>query len=422
MPVRVARFAAAAATIAMFTVMGAWSVRLALADYRFRQETLPGTQEALRLEPDSAAYSVRLAAMIRQSNPAGSVQALQRAVALNPWDSQSWVELGLRAEAAGDLAAAERSLLRAAGIDKQYFPRWSLMNYYFRHGNSKNFWFWARKATEMAYGDLTPLFTLCWKVTSDGVFIEQTLAISKADVEANYLAYLTSQNRIEPMTRAAMRVLAWNREADIPALLAACDRLIADDRANPAVQIWNKLAELGRIPYEVLAPSAGRSLTNGGLTMLPISQGFDWRLTGFPGFTTLLEERSAGLRVSFSGRQPENCDVLTQFLPVTESSNYELRYLYRTVGIAPKTGLEWRITDLNGSRTILQGESLSSESEAEGRLRFRTPAGSGIVRLTLRYQRALGTTRIDGFIVLRKLRLTQAHLVSQDMLFRLSLG
>jgi tetratricopeptide (TPR) repeat protein len=166
---------------------------MALADYRFRQETLPGTQEALRLEPDSAGYYVRLAAIIQESNPVASTEALQRAVALNRWDSQSWVELGLRAEVAGDLAAAERSLLRAASVDQQYLPSWSLVNYYFRRGDSERFWFWARQATQMAYGDLAPLFTLCWKVTSDGALIEQKLDIHKADLEANYLTYLTNQ-------------------------------------------------------------------------------------------------------------------------------------------------------------------------------------------------------------------------------------
>src|ERR1039457_7012953 len=120
-------------------------------------------------------------------------------------------------------------------------------------------------------------------------------------------------NRIEPMTHAATRLLAWNREADTPVLLAACDGLIAHDRAGQAIRIWNKLAELHRIPYPVLAPDSGRSLTNGDFTMLPISQGFDWRLPGVGGVATLLDERPAGLRISFSGRQPENCDVLNQF-------------------------------------------------------------------------------------------------------------
>jgi tetratricopeptide (TPR) repeat protein len=413
-PTRVAWFAAAAAVIATLLVMGVWNIRLAWADYRFRQETLPGTQAALRLEPDGADYYVRLAAMIQASNPAASRQALERAVALNPRDAQSWIELGLRAEAAGDLAGAERRLLRAASVDKQYLPSWSLANFYFRRGDAEKFWFWARAAMGMAYGDQAPLFALCWKLTDDGALIAQELDIRKADPEANYLAYLTSQNRIEPMPEAAMRLLAWDRGSDAPLLLAACDRLIADDRAGEAIRIWNKLAELHRIPYSVLAPASGTSLTDGGFTILPTSQGFDWRLPSVDGVTTLLDERPAGLRISFSGRQPEDCDVLTQILPVAESSNYEFRFLYRTSGIDPGTGLAWRITDLNGAKILAQGESLASESETEGRLPFKTPAGSGLERLTLTYQRALGTTRIEGFVDLRKLRLTQAQLPSHD--------
>ncbi|MGC9950111.1 MAG: hypothetical protein ABSF64_27415 [Bryobacteraceae bacterium] len=409
MPIRAARFAAVAAITAIFVVMCVWSVRMALADYWFRQETLPGTRQALFLEPDSADYYVRLAAIVQEGNSVASTQALHRAAGLNPWDSQSWIELGLRAEAAGDLLGAERNLLRAASVDKQYLPKWSLVNYYFRRGDAEKFWFWAREATGMAYGDLTPLFTLCWKVTSDGALIEQRLDIPNANVEANYLTYLAGQNRIESMTRAATRLLAWNREADAPVLVAACDRLIADDRADHAIQVWNKLADLRRIPYGVLVPSSGRSLTNGDFKIWPKSEGFDWRLPGAGGVTTLLEEHPAGLRISFSGRQPETCDVLTQVLPVMETSSYELGFLYRTNGIAAQTGLGWRITDLNGSKIFAQGESLASESEREEKLPFRTPVGIRLARLTLGYQRAPGTTRIEGYIVLRELRLTQAH-------------
>jgi tetratricopeptide (TPR) repeat protein len=406
-PIRVAWFATAAAMIATFLAMSVWSIRLGLADYWFRQETLPATEKALRLEPASADYYVRLAALTQESNPLASTQALRRAIALNPWDSQSLVELGLRAEASGDLADAERILLRAANVDKQYLPSWSLANYYFRRGNSEKFWFWARQAIRMAYGDQSPLFTLCWKVTNDGALIEQKLDIRNADLEANYLTYLAGQNRTEPMSQAATRLLAWNREADAPALLAACSRLIADGRAAQAVMIWNKLAGLHSIPYGVLEPASGGSLTDGGFSRLPTSQGFDWRLPGVVGVTSFLEDSPAGLRISFSGRQPENCEALTQFLPVMAGSNYELKFLYRTAGIAPQTGLAWRITDINGTRILAQGESLASESEQDGRLAFTTPCDS-LVRLTLAYRRALGTTRIEGFIVLRKLRLTQA--------------
>jgi tetratricopeptide (TPR) repeat protein len=408
MLVRMAWLAAAAALVAAFTVMTTWNVRMAEADHHFQQETLSGTQEALRLEPDSADYNVRLAALIQESNPAAAAAALQRAVTLNPWDSRSWVELGLHAEAVGDLTTAERTLLRAASFDKQYLPSWSLVNYYFRHSDWEKFWFWARQATRIAYGDQTPLFNLCWNVTNDGAVIEQKLDIRSPDLEANYLTYLASHNRIEPAGRAATRLLSWNRPEDAPVLLAACDQLIADDRPGEAIQIWNKLAELHRIPYGALSPGSGRSLTDGDFAKLPTSRGFDWRLPDVDGVTTLRIEQPASLQISFSGRQPENCDVITQFLPVLGSSSYELRFLYRTAGIAPQTGLAWRITDLNGAKTLVQGESLASESERDGKLPFRASAGIGLVRLALTYQRALGSTRIEGSIILREVRLTQS--------------
>jgi hypothetical protein len=210
--------------------------------------------------------------------------------------------------------------------------------------------------------------------TSRGALIEQKLDLREAGLQANYLAYLTNQNRIESIIRTAARLLAWNREADTPVLLAACDRLIADDRTEPAVGIWNQLAQLHKIPYSPLAPRSGRSLTDGGFTVSPTSQGFDWRLPDVGGVATLLDERPDGLRISFSGRQPESCDVVTQILPVMDGADYELRFLYLTTGIAPETGLGWRIMDLHGSKTLAQGESLASESEREGRLPFGTPA------------------------------------------------
>ncbi len=92
-----------------------WSVRLGCADYQIRQETLGGTERAIALTPDQSEYYARLAWLVSGDDPRKAEAALHRAVALNPWDARSWIELGLRAEAAGDDAAAQQCLLRAAG-------------------------------------------------------------------------------------------------------------------------------------------------------------------------------------------------------------------------------------------------------------------------------------------------------------------
>jgi tetratricopeptide (TPR) repeat protein len=394
----------ATAAIATFSVLGVLEVRMALADYWFRQGTVRGIEKAIRLEPDGAPYYVQLAGLVQESNPPASAQGLQRALALNPRDSQSWIELGLRAEASGNLAGAEPNLLTAARVDRLYFPRWSLANYYFRHDELEKFWRWAREAVNMSYDDLAPLFNLCWRVTSDGELIARELDIREASREASYLTYLTAQNRAEPTTRAAARLLAWNREADVPVLEAACDRLIADDRASDALPIWNTLSEHRKIPYGIIRPDMGQSLTNGDFRALPTSKGFDWRMPGVAGVTLWLQQRPAGLRFTFSGRQPESCELLAQYLAVMEDSKYDLRCRYRTSGIAPGTGLAWRIADPKGTRVLAQGASLAAEADTEDQLAFRTPPGSHLVYLALTYQRALGTTRIEGSITLRNVQ------------------
>ena len=93
-----------------------------------------------------------------EKDPAISMAALERAVALNPSDAGSWIELGLRWEADGNAGRAEQYLLRAAEVDRQYLPRWSLANFYFRRKDTEKFWAWARASAEMVYGDARPLF------------------------------------------------------------------------------------------------------------------------------------------------------------------------------------------------------------------------------------------------------------------------
>jgi hypothetical protein len=150
-------------------------------------------------------------------------------------------------------------------------------------------------------------------------------------------------------------------------------------------------------------------LTNGAFTVAPTSQGLDWRLPEVDGISAASEESPGGLRLTFSGRQPERCEVLVQYVPVQENRKYRLRFLYRTSGIASGTGLTWRIADTNSGRSLGEGRDLSAAGEIQDQVSFATPAGCRLVRLSLVYQRSLGTTRIAGFIVLRSIDMELAN-------------
>jgi len=393
-----ARLLATSAALAGLATAGVWSVRIGWADFLYRQATVPATEAACSLLPDNARYLAQLANLISDDQPRRAQEALRSAIALNPWDSRAWIDLGLRAERAGDEAAAKSYLLRAAAVDREYQPRWTLANHCYRHGDEAGFWRWAQEAAAMATRDVQPLFRLCGRVREDGQLIER-LSIRNPDVRSDYLAYLLAQNRPELIGDAVRRLLEEHRQVDAPLLLTACDRLLEAAHVDQAAELWDQLAREESVPSR----RAGELLTNADFEVPPISRGFDWRLPA-PGGITVSREEAGGLEFAFSGNEPEDGEVLGQFIPVREKSSYWLRFSWDASGDLSGEGLEWRITDAVG--THLRGGS--ALKAADGQLEFDTPAGCRLVRLSLWYHRALGTTRLKGAVVLRKVSVQAA--------------
>ncbi len=383
-----------------------WSVRLACGDYWFREQTVPGIRRAIAFTPGQAGYYVRLALLDPPGNQRTAIATLRHAVALDPSDAASWIELGLHYEEEGDRLQAEQCLLRAAREDAQYLPRWTLANYYFRANEIDRFWFWTAKAAALVHDDPTPLFRLCGRVAEDGALVDR-LNIGRKDVQAAYLSYLLNEGRLNLIQPVSRRLLTATRASDVPLLLTACDRLIQSSDAAGALVIWNGLAYTHAIPSEPLQPAQGIVLTNGDFRAPSILRGFDWRLQPTDGVSASVDE-GGGLRLAFSGGQPEDCEFLGQFVPLQENIRYKLEFAYQTSGISAGSGLEWRISDPAVRRTLIDAHSLPSTGEASGALTFATPANCRMAHIVLAYRRAPGTTRMEGSIVLRKVTLKPA--------------
>jgi tetratricopeptide (TPR) repeat protein len=395
------------ALLAGLTAAAAWSIRVGWADYQIRPNTIAATEKAIAFAPDNAEYSARLAQLMSDDDPQKAKDALRHAVSLNPWGARSWIDLGLRAEQEGDNATAKLCLLRAAGVDQEFLPRWTLANYYFRHDEAASFWFWAKEAVAMAYGDAQPLFRLCGRVEEDGNLIDR-LEIRNPEVRAEYLSYLLGQKQVDLIGPAVHRLLDDNREADIPVLFTACERLLDAAHVDDAVDLWKRLAEAGRVPSETPVAKGPQLLANGSFTTPPTSRGFDWRLSGAEGIGVSREGEARGLRITFSGSEPEDCEVLVQLVPVRGNMQYQLRFEYRTQEIASGAGLGWRITGMGNGALLAEGPSLASEADAERQILFETPPECRLVRLAMRYHRAPGTTRTEGFLVLKHVSLLPA--------------
>ena len=375
-------------TVIAFACLGAayYSLRIACAEYLFRTDRPGSIERAAGLAPLRADYQVRL-------------NRLDRAVKLNPYLASAWIELGLRAEAAGDVVKAETSLRQAARVDRTFEPRWTLANFYFRRGKWDEFWKWVRAAADMSHGDRTGLFQLCWRATSDPqTILDRAIPLDRA-LLADYVDYLAGAQRYPAAQAAASRWLPLAAKDDVPALLRLCDLLIekAHDAAG-ALYIWDALIENGWLSVQAVDLNSGSVITNGTFRTPPLSHGFDWRRSSQQGVRIASQQ---GLSIVLDGHQEEHADLLIQWIPLRPSSTYELTMKARSDDIPAGSGLRL---------AVLEGVSASALAESEISLpvltlRFETPPRISLGKLVLSYQRALGTSRLAGTVVLSSIAL-----------------
>jgi hypothetical protein len=377
------------AIIVGILAVGIWcSWTLARADYFFRQNTPESVRAAIRLEPDSWEYYMRLALL----DDAHAQQLLETAISLDPYNAEADIELSLRLEGAGDYGTAEKLLLDAFAIDRTYLPRWSLANFYLRRNNLPAFWTWARSAAEMPSDNVRPLFELCWRVSPDPNEIERRVVNDNPELIRQYLDFLLAKDQLPAAAEAAHHLSqVGDPTIDDPEIYSVIDRLIAARDGDAARDVWKALIDKHWVVADLGAPN------NPNFARAPLPVGFDWTVFSYSGLHSW--PGPSGLETEFSGGQPENCTIAEQAI-VLPPGNYELEYSYRTDEIPPETGLKWQIIAADSETVLAESNDLSSETTKGGSFQFSIPPDASLVHLRLQYQRKPGTPRISGTLVI----------------------
>lgn len=401
MPTPIVRTAVRGLLAAGFATSAIYAGRVALADYWLKTATVPGIQRSTTIISDRADSYFQLGVMTADSDDAQSFQAFQTAATLNPLDSRPLIELGLRSELAGDPKTAEALFLKAADIDHQYLPRWTLANFYLRRNDEQNFWVWANRTLEMEYRPFSPVFRLCWNISDSAEDIQQRLKLPNDRLKTGYLAYVVAAQKADAIFDAASRVAKTVPDASVVHLYGACERLIQSKRTEQATELWNLLVDEKRIPYAKLDPASGQLVTNPSFALKTSSRGFDWRIGNVNGVEITGVGSSEGLRVELTGEQPESCELLSQFIPVQQSTQYRFGADWNATGLRSDSGLGFQIYDPASNRllaTLTPADSGSSSS-----LSVEVPPGTTLLRCALRYSRPLGQTRAHGTLEIKRL-------------------
>lgn len=373
----------AVAALFVLTVAAVYSIRLALADAAFRKRTPQSVAHALEILPDRAGYLLFRAQQMDYDGE-NSTAPLERAARVNPLSSAPRIRLGLAAEARGDLSGAEKWLLDAASVDRQFEPRWTLANFYFRRDRRSEFWKWMRAALDVSYGDRRLAFDLCWRMSENAQEV-LTLAIpDRREVLAAYLYYVMDQ-RHEAVGAAALKLAQLHDRSDVPQLETACDLLIDGGKFTEARELWWQMghAQTGLI-------------YNGDFATEPSGHGFDWRPSRAEGLAYVPLPRS--YRVVLSGKQPESTELLRQFVVLHPGKSYSLRWEARTQGFGSPSGIEWTA---GATRTTLE----PVQDWHAGIMEFK--AETALMPITLAYHRPTGQARAEGSVEIRAVSLVE---------------
>ena len=378
------------------------AVRFARAEQLAREDTVEALQGALRLTPGNADYYARIATL----DPSRDDQ-LRVALALNPTDPSRWIMLSVRQEEEGDAAGAEQSLRRANQVCRYFTPRWSLAAFYYRHGNQAGFIQWARLALASGSGQTESLFQMAQRLGLPSSRILQELV---PDLPASLDAYLhlvLRQGKVEDAYAAAAQLMRIGSRESSNSILETSESLFAAGKIDPAVDLWNTAIRLRWVAGSPLDPASGRSLANGSFAGEPLERGFDWKTSLPSGVSASLSAPDRSLSLVFSGRQPENCELMSQFVPLLPGRHYQIKVRYRLPSLGSASGLQWSVLPLPSGKPLMMGMLEGSGGEfVEHSFAFETAHEQGPLRIALAYNRLPGTVRLEGEFRIQSVQLT----------------
>lgn len=371
------------------------SGRRGWADWQYVQARTPEALEAAcRLDPGRADCRAAVA-RAREEQAADAGREWGRVLELNPRSASYLAQAALAAEFRGDIRGAERLLLQAARYNRLWLPRWSLANFYYRQGRLEEFRRWAALAFERAYGDRTALFRLCRAAgVEDGVMLEEMLGTDAENLGA-WVGYLAMEGPVEALPAAAVKYIdkapgeaVWRVNGAIRALLRA-------GHGGEAAGLWSAMSRRGWIPYPEWSEAA--PLVNPGFRRPVPGAGLDWEVAHGAGFEVIPGVPPGGIKITFSGRQPERVELLAQEVLLRGGQAWRLEFEYQTPGIgAGATSLGWRL----GGVEAAVGR-LSSEEWTRGAVVWEVPEGLQVLRLGLWSERPRGQARHEGELRLR---------------------
>lgn len=400
------------------TICAYLTIRRGYAEWLYGGTDNPSRiQRACELEPDDPECALIRAEVTE--NTADEMTAWEQAARLDPRSAETLTHTAILREMNGDMPGAEQLLLKAESLNHLWLPRWSLANFYLRQQRPADTLKWTRLALRRAYGDRRAAFRLCRQAgASDQAVLNDILDSDEPRNLSAFLSWITEEDRLDVLDQAVPRYLNAALHSEItegpapnPALELSnlVETLLQRGHPAEAHDVWKRL--LADRLLAVAGATGSEALTNPSFALPALSPPcFDWRTIQNEGVLTQRGVPPDGVRLEFSGRQPENAELLVQPVDLAGSRSWALEYeLLARNSSSGKLGLRWMLTPWGGSTAVEPEPSVSSmgtDGWTHESALWRIPDDTRFFRLALMVVRQPGQTRMEGEVQLHRVRLS----------------
>lgn len=340
--------------VAVFVWLSVWVTRAYFATLVAENPKAVNIRAATLLDPGDYAYAEELGRVyqysVNNADPELAIREFTQAARLNPYDPQTWLDLGTAFQFQGETEKAEACLRRVDEL-APHIPRfqWAIANFYLLHDNVDEAFQHFKMVLEGDQGYEMEIFRTAWKASGDESKILAELVPEGSGPNLDYLNFLLSTHRLEQASAVWDRVAASPGKFDPSWASPYIDALINSDQPAKAYKVWSVLRAKGLIPVTYEATSQNL-IENGDFENQPMNMGFDWRIAPVSGIYVGLDDSTFhspahSLLVQFPGTQNFDYHNIFQYVPVLPGHSYHLQGFMKAQGITTDSGPRLEVRD-----------------------------------------------------------------------------
>lgn len=339
---------ASAIVIAACVTLG--SIHNYQADHAAADGTIAGFTKAANIEPGNAYYWHMVGYHLRTDpdnpNPQEAIGDLQRSLAEDPRDAETWMDLADAYEEMGNATSARHAYEEAAAA----YPDssdvdWRYGSFLLRQGQSDDAYRRIREALAVT-PTLTPLvISRVWRATQDThALLTRVLPNPEYDFEA--LDWFCEDGDVDASLETWNAYVASGKGMDIRDSFKLTDLLLESQRGEEARVAWRQAVDLSGHATEI---EKGASLVfNGGFEFDSLGGGLDWFLqprdgVGYEYDDSQFHSGKRSLHISFDGSENFDFKQAAERVPVKPQTAYHFSGFLRTEGISTESGMRFAI-------------------------------------------------------------------------------